>query len=131
LRAPSDTINGSIFALIPRHRKIHGHQPLVDEKEIMLLRRFMTALWALAAMVACAGTTLADPTLEGIKSAGVISCGVPSRLAGFAVRDSQGRWAGFDVDICKALSAAIFGAVDKVKFVPFTAQQRFAALQSG
>ena len=48
-----------------------------------------------------------------------------------ARRDSQGRWAGFNVDICRALSAAIFGAADKVKYVPLTAQQRFTALQSG
>ena len=45
--------------------------------------------------------------------------------------DSQGKYTGFDVDICRALSAAIFGEPDKVKYVPLTAQQRFTALQSG
>jgi general L-amino acid transport system substrate-binding protein len=77
------------------------------------------------------GLAQAGPTLDKVKQAGQISCGVQTGLAGFAAPDSQGRYAGFNVDICKALSAAIFGAVDKVKYVPLTAQQRFTALQSG
>src|SRR6266700_3258682 len=89
-------------------------------------------------MLAAAGVGLslenaaqAGPTLDKVKQAGQISCGVPTGIAGFAAPDSQGRWAGFDVDVCRALSAAIFGAADKVKYVPLTAQQRFTALQSG
>jgi general L-amino acid transport system substrate-binding protein len=78
-----------------------------------------------------AGSAQAGPTLDKVKQAGQISCGVQTGLAGFAAPDSQGRYAGLNVDICKALSAAIFGAVDKVKYVPLTAQQRFTALQSG
>jgi general L-amino acid transport system substrate-binding protein len=74
---------------------------------------------------------LAGPTLDKIKQAGSFSCGVQTGLAGFAQPDSQGVYAGFNVDICKALSAAIFGDPGKVKYVPLTAQQRFAALQSG
>ena len=38
---------------------------------------------------------------------------------------------GLDVDVCRAVAAAIFGDADKVKFIPTTAQQRFTALQSG
>src|SRR5260370_5392830 len=81
--------------------------------------------------LALAGTGQGGPTLDKIKQAGQISCGVPTGIAGFAAPDSQGHWAGFDVDVCKALSAAIFGSVDKVRYVPLTAQQRFTALQSG
>jgi general L-amino acid transport system substrate-binding protein len=81
---------------------------------------------------ACFGAAAqAGPTLDKVKAAGQISCGVPTGIAGFAAPDNQGHWAGFDVDICRALSAAIFGATDKVKYVPLTAQQRFTALQSG
>jgi general L-amino acid transport system substrate-binding protein len=77
------------------------------------------------------GVAQAGPTLDKVKQNGQISCGVPTGIAGFAAPDSQGRWAGFDVDVCRALSAAIFGVADKVKYVPLTAQQRFTALQSG
>src|SRR5438874_1387641 len=78
-----------------------------------------------------AGTAEAGPTLDKIKQGGSITCGVPTGVPGFAQPDSQGKYTGFDVDICRALSAAIFGEPDKVKYVPLTAQQRFTALQSG
>jgi len=81
--------------------------------------------------MAAAGAAQAGVTLDKVKQAGQISCGVQTGLAGFAAPDSQGRYAGFNVDICRALSAAIFGAADKVKYIPLTAQQRFTALQSG
>ena len=58
-------------------------------------------------------------------------CGVPTGIAGFAAADSQGKWVGLDVDVCRAVSAAIFGDPEKVKYVPLTSQQRFTALQSG
>src|SRR5438552_1827440 len=96
----------------------------------------ITRLWMRVVLAAGVGLGLtgmaqAGPTLDKVKQAGQISCGVGTGIAGFGAPDSQGRWAGFNIDICRALSAAIFGAADKVKYVPLTAQQRFTALQSG
>src|SRR5215471_12999716 len=92
--------------------------------------------WTAALAAGCVGLGLtaaaqAGPTLDKVKAAGQISCGVGTGIAGFMAPDSQGHWAGFDVDVCRALSAAVFGDADKVKYVPLTAQQRFTALQSG
>jgi general L-amino acid transport system substrate-binding protein len=97
----------------------------------MMFKLWVNALAAAGVVVALAASAQAGPTLDKVKQSGQISCGVQTGLAGFAAPDSQGRYAGFNVDICKALSAAIFGAVDKVNYVPLTAQQRFTALQSG
>jgi general L-amino acid transport system substrate-binding protein len=97
----------------------------------MRIRGLALRVGAAMCTVCFGAAAQAGPTLDKVKSAGIISCGVPTGIAGFASPDSQGHWAGFDVDICKALSAAIFGAVDKVRYVPLTAQQRFTALQSG
>ena len=91
----------------------------------------LTVVAALVATFAVAKPALAGPTLDKIKAAGGFSCGVPTGIPGYAQPDAQGVYAGFDVDICKALSAAIFGDPGKVKYVPLTAQQRFTALQSG
>jgi len=82
------------------------------------------------------GLTTAKPaaageTLDKIKAAGSFSCGVPTGIPGYAQPDSQGVYSGFDIDVCKAISAALFGDPNKIKYVPLTAQQRFAALQSG
>ena len=79
-----------------------------------------------AAMPAQAG-----PTFDKVKQAGTLTCGVSTGIAGFSQPDSQGNYTGLDVDVCRALAAAIFGDPAKVKFVPLTAQQRFTALQSG
>src|SRR5258708_11539250 len=74
----------------------------------------------------------AGPTLDKAKQAGSITCGVPTGVPGFAMPDSQGKYSGFDIDFCRAISAALFaGDPEKVKYVPLTAQQRFTALQSG
>ena len=97
----------------------------------MTLKLWKHAVVAAGVVAAFAGSAEAGPTLDKVKQAGQISCGVQTAVAGFAAPDSQGHWAGFNVDICRALSAAIFGAADKVKYVPLTAQQRFTALQSG
>jgi general L-amino acid transport system substrate-binding protein len=81
---------------------------------------------ALAALPAQAGKTL-----DGIKARGQVICGVNTGLAGFSQADSSGKWSGLDVDVCRALAAAVLSDPEKVKYVPLTAQQRFTALQSG
>src|SRR5438046_1888746 len=98
----------------------------------------MPRTWAITATAAGFAAALgfavpaaAGPTLDKVKQGGALSCGVPTGVPGFAQPDNQGKYTGFDVDICRAISAAVFGDPDKVKYVPLTAQQRFTALQSG
>src|SRR5579871_5276585 len=92
-----------------------------------------TALaWAVGlAATLSSGSAFAGKDLDAVKARGALICGVPTGIAGFAAADSQGKWVGLDVDVCRAVAAAIFGDSEKVKFVPLTAQQRFTALQSG
>ena len=90
-----------------------------------------TSLFAAGfAAVFVAGTASAG-TLDDVKARGELICGVTTGLAGFASPDDKGEWAGFDVDVCRAVATAIFGDPKKVKFVPTTGKSRFPALQSG
>ena len=73
----------------------------------------------------------ANTLLPKIKKRGHLVCGVTQGVVGFSSPDSKGNWTGFDVDVCRAISAALFGNADKVKYVPLSAQNRFTALQSG
>jgi general L-amino acid transport system substrate-binding protein len=73
----------------------------------------------------------AGKSIDAIKARGQLVCGVNTGLAGFSQADPQGNWTGLDVDVCKAIAAALLGDASKVKWVPLTAQQRFTALQSG
>jgi general L-amino acid transport system substrate-binding protein len=70
-------------------------------------------------------------TLKTIKDRGLLSCGVSQGLPGFSSPDDKGNWTGLDVDICRAIAAAVFNDPSKIKFVPLSAKDRFTALQSG
>ncbi len=86
---------------------------------------------AMALAVALSLPAHAGKTLDTMKQRGALVCGVNIGLAGFSAADSQGNWTGLDVDICKAMAAAVLSDASKVKWVPLTAQARFTALQSG
>ena len=77
------------------------------------------------------GVAHAQSTLDAVKAKGFVQCGVNTGLAGFSQPDSKGVWKGLDVDVCRAIAAAVFGDASKVRYTPLTAQQRFTALQSG
>ena len=70
-------------------------------------------------------------TLKTVKDRGMLSCGVSQGLPGFSTPDDKGNWTGLDVDICRAIAAAVFNDATKIKFVPLSAKDRFTALQSG
>jgi len=91
----------------------------------------LAAAGAALAVVALAGTAAAGPTLDAVKARGVLQCGVNVSLAGFSAPNDKGEWSGLDVDVCRAVAAAVFGDATKVKFAPLTAKERFTALQSG
>ncbi len=77
------------------------------------------------------GPSSPTPTLDGVRRKGYVQCGVTTGVAGFSAPDARGQWHGLDVDVCRAIAAAVLGDAAKVRFTPLTAQQRFTALQSG
>ncbi|MEI8264933.1 MAG: amino acid ABC transporter substrate-binding protein [Betaproteobacteria bacterium] len=90
------------------------------------------AVGALVAAGAMAtAPAFAGKTIDTIKQRGQMVCGVNPGLAGFSIADSQGNWSGLDVDICRAVAAALLSDATKIKWTPLSAQQRFTALQSG
>ena len=89
--------------------------------------RLITAATA-AAFIASAAYA---GTLDDVKSKGFVQCGVSQGLPGFSNPDQKGNWTGIDVDVCRAVAAAVLGSADKVKYTPLSAKERFTALQSG
>ena len=74
----------------------------------------------------------AGATLDNIKQKGFVQCGVNvSGLPGFAEVDANNNWKGMDIDLCRAVAAALFGDATKVKYTPLNAKERFTALQPG
>lgn len=86
--------------------------------------------FSLGALVAFGIAASAD-TLQSTKKNGVVNCGLNTGLPGFSSPDSKGVWKGIDVDMCRAVAAAIFGDASKVKYAHLNAKERFTALQNG
>ena len=95
------------------------------------MRRFLAFAAALLAGAPALAQSTLPSTLDAVRSRGAVLCGVNTGLAGFSQPDSKGVWRGIDVDLCRAVAAAVLGDAAKVRYVPATTQQRFTSLQSG
>lgn len=82
-------------------------------------------------LIASSNLYAASPTLQRVKDRGYLKCGVSEGLPGFSEFNDDGTWSGLDVDICRAVAAAIFGSDKHVRYTPLSATDRFTALQSG
>ena len=94
------------------------------------MRKMIPILLALAAGLTFSAGAQAQTTLKTVQDRGSLICGVNPDLEGFASKDANGQWSGFDVDFCRALAAAIFNDPSKVQFVPLSASDRFDALKN-
>ncbi len=71
------------------------------------------------------------PVTQTVMDRGELICGVNQQLAGFGVVNDAGEFEGFDIDICRAVAAAVLGDANAVSFRPLTAAERQAAIQGG
>jgi len=88
-------------------------------------------LIALAMGLALVGTGADAGTLQDVKAKGFLTCGISEGVPGFSIPDSSGRWVGFDVDMARAVAAAVLGDGNKMKFVPLASKQKIVAVSSG
>lgn len=70
-------------------------------------------------------------TLEAVKKRDKLICGVNGQAPGFSAMNDKKEWAGLDVDLCRAVAAAVLGDAKKVTYVPTNAQERFTRLGAG
>ena len=96
------------------------------------MRTLATIAAGAAAILSTAPDAWAGQTLDAVKQKGFVQCGVASTgIPGFATVDDRNEWKGLDIDVCRAVAAAVFADATKVKFTPLSAKERFTALQSG
>ena len=93
------------------------------------MKRFSFLVAGVAGVLAASAANAA--TLDDVRAKGFVQCGVSQGLPGFSNADDDGNWTGIDVDVCRAVAAAVFGDANAVKFTPLSAKQRFTALSSG
>lgn len=97
----------------------------------MKMLKSTLAVLSAAAVLGVSAMAQAGSTLEAVQKKGFVQCGISDGLPGFSYADAKGRYLGIDVDVCRAVAAAVFGDATKIKFSPLTAKERFTALQSG
>ena len=101
----------------------------------MKISKILMSLFATFALVFLMGTesmaAKKSKTLKNTIKKGFVRCGVSQGLPGFSNADASGNWTGVDVDVCRAVAAAVLGDATKVKFTPLSAKERFTALTSG
>jgi general L-amino acid transport system substrate-binding protein len=95
------------------------------------MRLATTFLAASALALVSSGSAQAGAIFDAVKDKGFVQCGVSTGLAGFSNPDDAGNWSGIDVDVCRAVAAAVFGDAEAVRYTPLTPKERFTALQSG
>ena len=110
--------------------------------------RWLAVAAVVAALSACGGTTTTTPTesggtetasapataksrLDTVKERGMLICGVEGSIPGFSFVDSSGQYTGLDVDVCKAVAAAVLGDPEKVEYRNLDSTERFTALRGG
>ncbi|MEG9861353.1 MAG: amino acid ABC transporter substrate-binding protein [Parvularculales bacterium] len=96
-----------------------------------ILSKILLAGFGTVLVAAISTAAQAQSTLSQVQGKGFVQCGVSQGLPGFSNPDDSGNWTGIDVDVCRAVAAAVFGDADKVKYTPLSAKERFTALQSG
>jgi general L-amino acid transport system substrate-binding protein len=84
-----------------------------------------------ACLAAMISTTASAATLDTIKQRGTVNCGTAPNIPGFAFTDDKNVKRGFDVDLCRALAAAVLGDADKVQLTPLNLRDGFATLTTG
>ena len=97
-------------------------------KRLILTAALLVTLFAFGSGLAFAAD---GDILARIQERGELICGVNSVLPGFGTQNDAGEFEGFDVDICRAVAAAILGDANAIAFRPLAAAERPTALASG
>ncbi|MFW6345254.1 MAG: amino acid ABC transporter substrate-binding protein [Halomonas sp.] len=97
----------------------------------MLNNNKLPLLACVGALAFTATSVAQATTLEETRDRGAVQCGVSDGLPGFSAPDDAGEWQGLDVDMCRAVAAAVLGDAEAVRYVSLNAVERFTALQSG
>lgn len=84
-----------------------------------------------AAMAEMEGAAMDGNRLAAVRERGNLICAANNSLAGFGFVDADGNTRGFDIDLCRAVAAAVLGNADSVEYRPTTAAERGPTMQSG
>jgi len=128
-------IEGAIahFGNVPDPEGIGKEAPKTAQyqEEVNMKKSVFLGALTMAGLAAGAAMAQDSSTLAAVQERGALKCGVNPGTPGFAAPDANGKYIGFDVDLCRAVAAAVLGDAEKVEYTPLTSAVRFTALASG
>ena len=80
---------------------------------------------------AVAGNNQGSSRLDAVKARGKVICASRNDVAGYGYLDASGNNVGFDIDLCRALAAAVLGDPDAIEIRLISAAERGPTIQSG
>jgi general L-amino acid transport system substrate-binding protein len=86
--------------------------------------------FAVAIALACCSSAHAGPIVDRIKSSGVIRCGGVPR-PGLVGQSPDGAPSGLDLDLCRAVGAALLGSEGRIEFHPYDSDKAFTRVADG
>ena len=114
---------------------VRGIIKKIKLQSLLLMATLLTSLSGCSGQITQANTdklfTRDGSYLDRVKARGYTVCGVSGEVPGFSFVDFNGKYAGIDVDFCRAVASALFDDPEKVEFRELDLDQRFAALESG
>ncbi len=96
-----------------------------------LMSGALTVVGAVAFIVIGSATSVKADRLDQVKKAGVLHCGVVPGAPGYAFPNKEGKMVGFDIDLCRAIAAAILGDGNKIKTTKMNLPVAFNAMKAG
>ena len=97
----------------------------MNEQEVMALAEQM-------GMMDMMGDTMMEgDRLQAVKDRGKVICASRNDVPGYGQLDEAGNNVGFDIDLCRALAAAVLGDPNAIEIRLITAAERGPTIQSG
>ena len=97
----------------------------MNEQEVMALAEQM------GMMDMMGDTVMEGDRLQAVKDRGKVICASRNDVPGYGYIDADGNNVGFDIDLCRALAAAVLGDPNAIEIRLITAADRGPTVQSG
>ena len=117
------------------HRGIDVEAMIKSKASVWTLLSLATAAAVAVVLSACSQSSSdgagGGDRLQQVKDRGTVICASRNDVPGYGFLDAAGNNQGFDIDLCRAVAAAVLGDANAIEIRLITATERGPTIQSG